>query len=44
MNFPRNRNRVVSIKEGLKEIIVGSSFGYVNAGVTLKYVPGFACG
>jgi TonB-linked SusC/RagA family outer membrane protein len=44
MNFSRNRNRVVSIKEGLKEIIVGSSFGYVNAGVTLKYVPGFAVG
>lgn len=44
VNFSRNRNKVVSIKEGLTEIVVGSHFGYVNAGVTLKYVPGYAVG
>ncbi len=44
INFSRNRNKVVSIREGLKEIIVGSQFGYVNAGVTLKYIPGLPVG
>jgi TonB-linked SusC/RagA family outer membrane protein len=44
VNFSRNRNKVVSIKEGLSEIIVGNQFGYVNAGVTLKYIPGLPVG
>jgi TonB-linked SusC/RagA family outer membrane protein len=44
MNYSRNRNKVVAIKEGLTEIVVGSHFGYVNSGVTLKYVPGFPVG
>jgi TonB-linked SusC/RagA family outer membrane protein len=44
MNYSRNRNKVVAIKEGLTEIIVGSHFGYINSGVTLKYVPGFPVG
>jgi TonB-linked SusC/RagA family outer membrane protein len=44
LNYSRNRNKVVSIIEGLKEIVVGSHFGYINSGVTLKYVPGFAVG
>lgn len=44
VNFSRNRNKVVSIKEGLTEIVVGSQFGYVNSGVTIKYVPGYAVG
>jgi len=44
LNYSHNRNRVVSIKEGLTEIVVGSHFGYVNSGVTLKYVPGYAVG
>lgn len=44
LNFSRNRNKVIKIIEGLKEIIVGSHFGYINSGVTLKYVPGYAVG
>jgi TonB-linked SusC/RagA family outer membrane protein len=44
LNYSRNQNKVVSIKEGLKEIVVGTHFGYINSGVTLKYVPGFAVG
>jgi len=44
LNYSRNKNKVLSIKEGLTEIVVGSHFGYVNSGVTLKYVPGYAVG
>ena len=44
LNFSRNRNEVVKIREGLTEIVVGSHFGYINSGVTLKYVPGFPVG
>lgn len=44
MNYSRNRNKVVAIKEGLKEIIVGSQFGYGSSSVTIKYVPGYAVG
>ncbi len=44
LNFSRNRNEVVKIIEGLKEIVVASNFGYINSGVTLKYVPGFPVG
>lgn len=44
LNYSHNRNQVVSIIEGLKEIVVGDHFGYVNSRVTLKYVPGYAVG
>lgn len=44
LNYSQNRNKVISIKEGLTEIVVGSHFGYINSGVTLKYVPGFPVG
>jgi len=44
LNYSHNTNKVVSIKEGLTEIIVGSHFGYINSGVTLKYVPGSPVG
>lgn len=40
VNFTRNRNKVVSIIEGLTEIVVGDWFGYVGATATMKYVPG----
>lgn len=40
LNFSQNRNRVVSIIEGLTEITVGSWFGYVGTTATMKYVPG----
>ncbi|MDQ6758143.1 MAG: SusC/RagA family TonB-linked outer membrane protein [Bacteroidota bacterium] len=44
LNFSRNRNKVVKIIEGLTEIVVGSQFGYINSGVTIKYVPGSPVG
>ncbi|MBA3674284.1 MAG: SusC/RagA family TonB-linked outer membrane protein [Chitinophagaceae bacterium] len=44
VNFARNRNKVVSIREGLSEIVVGSQFGYIGSRATLKYVPGYAVG
>ena len=44
LNFARNRNKVVSIREGLTEIVVGTHFGYSGATATMKYVPGYAVG
>jgi TonB-linked SusC/RagA family outer membrane protein len=44
LNFTRNRNKVVSIREGLTEIVVGTHFGYSSSTATLKYVPGSAVG
>ena len=44
VNFSRNRNKVVSLREGLTEIVVSSDFGYVGGGATLKYAPGYAVG
>jgi TonB-linked SusC/RagA family outer membrane protein len=44
LNFARNRNKVVSIREGLTEIVVGSHFGYIGSSATMKYVPGYAVG
>ena len=44
LNFSRNRNNVVSIKEGLTEIVVGSWFGYVGSDATMKYIPGYPVG
>lgn len=40
LNFARNRNTVVSIREGVDEILIGSQFGYVGATATLRLVPG----
>lgn len=44
LNFSANKNRVVSLNEGLDEIVKGSQFGYGGSSVTLKYVPGYAVG
>jgi TonB-linked SusC/RagA family outer membrane protein len=44
INFSRNRNKVLSLREGLAEIVVGSHFGYASATATMKYVPGYAVG
>ncbi len=44
VNFSRNRNKVISLREGLTEIVMGSHFGYVGSTVTMKYVPGSAVG
>ena len=39
-NLSYNDNRVVAIREGIEEIIVGSQFGYVGSTVTMKLVEG----
>ena len=44
VNFSANRNRVLSLNQGLKEIVIGSQFGYAGSTVSLKYVPGYAVG
>ena len=38
--FSANRNKIVSIREGLEEIPYASQFGYVGATVTMKLIPG----
>jgi len=45
LNFSANRNKVLSIREGLTEIVYGgSSGGYLNSPVTMKLIPGEAYG
>jgi TonB-linked SusC/RagA family outer membrane protein len=45
LNFSANRNRILSIREGLTEISYGgSSGGYLNSPVTMKLIPGEAYG
>ncbi len=43
-NFSTNNNEIVSLYEGLSEIVIGSQFGYSNSTVTMKYVPGQSVG
>ncbi|GAB3196152.1 TonB-linked SusC/RagA family outer membrane protein [Pontibacter aydingkolensis] len=38
--FSANRNKILSIREGLEEIAYASQFGYVGATVTMKLIPG----
>ena len=44
LNFSRNRNNVVKIREGLTEIILDSWFGYSTATATMKYIAGYPVG
>ena len=45
LNFSANRNKVMSIREGMTEISYGgSSGGYLNSPVTMKLIPGEAYG
>ena len=45
VNFSANKNKVLSIREGLTEIVYGgSSGGYLNSPVTMKLIPGEAYG
>ncbi|MEP7141391.1 MAG: SusC/RagA family TonB-linked outer membrane protein [Ferruginibacter sp.] len=44
LNFSANKNRVLSLNQGLQEIVIGSQFGYAGSTVSLKYVPGYAVG
>jgi hypothetical protein len=45
LNFSANKNKILSIREGLTEISYGgSSGGYLNSPVTMKLIPGEAYG
>ncbi|MDF9801165.1 TonB-linked SusC/RagA family outer membrane protein [Catalinimonas alkaloidigena] len=44
LNFTRNRNRVVEIREGIENIVLGSQFGYAGSSVTLQLIEGDAYG
>lgn len=45
LNFSANRNRILSIRQGLSEISYGgASGGYLNSPVTMKLIPGEAYG
>jgi TonB-linked SusC/RagA family outer membrane protein len=44
LNFSANRNKILSIREGLTEINYASQSGYANSTVTMKLVPGYAYG
>ncbi len=39
-NFSANRNKVLTMPNGITEIVYGSARGYGNAGVTMKLVAG----
>lgn len=39
-NLSKNNNKVVDIREGIDEIVVGRQFGYVGSTVTMKLVEG----
>ncbi|MHA4894326.1 SusC/RagA family TonB-linked outer membrane protein [Pedobacter sp. PWIIR3] len=41
LNFSANRNKVVSLKDDLKEVVYGAGTGgYINSPVTFKLIPG----
>lgn len=40
VNYSRNRNEVISIREGIESISVGSSFGYAGSGASIRLVEG----
>lgn len=44
LNFSANRNRILSLREGLTEINYASQFGYSSSTVTMRLVPGYAYG
>lgn len=40
VNFSRNRNEVVSIREGIESIFIGSSFGYAGSSASIQLEEG----
>src|SRR5690606_7754516 len=38
--YSANRNKILSIRQGLTEIPYASQFGYVGSTVTMKLIPG----
>ncbi|GAB3908085.1 SusC/RagA family TonB-linked outer membrane protein [Larkinella knui] len=44
LNFSANRNKILSLRNGLTEINYASQYGYANATVSMKLIPGYAYG
>lgn len=44
LNYSANKNKILSIRDGLKEIAYAVHPGYGNAAVTMKLIPGEAYG
>jgi len=44
VNFSVNRNKVLALKEGVTEIVVGSQFGYASSTATMKYIVDYPVG
>jgi TonB-linked SusC/RagA family outer membrane protein len=44
VNYSRNKSTVVEIAEGIEQIIVGSSFGYVGSSASIRLIEGEAYG
>lgn len=44
LNFARNRNEVVSIREGIEQIDLGSQFGYAGSTAYLRLIEGVPYG
>ncbi|HLR24985.1 MAG TPA: SusC/RagA family TonB-linked outer membrane protein [Fodinibius sp.] len=40
INYSRNRNEVISIREGIESIFLASSFGYAGGGASIQLVKG----
>lgn len=44
VNYSRNRSKVIEVAEGIEQILIGSSFGYVGSGASIVLVEGDAFG
>ncbi|WP_217606013.1 SusC/RagA family TonB-linked outer membrane protein [Chitinophaga sp. GbtcB8] len=44
VNFSANRNKVLSLRQDVNEIVVGSQFGYASSTATMKYIVGYPVG
>jgi len=44
INYSSNRNKVLSLGQGLDEVAVAEHFGYAGSTATMKYIPGYPVG
>lgn len=40
VNYSRNRGKVVEVAEGIEQILIGDSFGYVGGGASIRLIEG----
>lgn len=40
LNYTRNRNKVIEIREGIEEIFLSSSFGYAGSSASIRLIEG----